>query len=282
MIGCYDLQCCPPTYDVVAFLALLELERLRLGEERADVHILPGPVGGFRADSLWPRGVEERVALRERVLVPICRMLPSARSVTVRADRSVSGWAKAGRRISLPAIVEALRGSSRPLRARGAPVIGGDYITFTLREAHHHVQRNSRTEEWALAAREIEQRLGTKVIVVRDTTRADDLLEGVGTDNVAAVDLAHRAALYSRARLNVGICNGPMWMAIFMDAPVLMLRPTTNTTHGVYDDRFYARCGLPRGSQLPTSPPHQRLAWEEDYRANIVAVVEDMLAGVPA
>lgn len=94
----------------------------------------------------------------------------------------------------------------------------------------------------------------------------------------AAAWLSMRAQYYACSALNVGISNGPMWMSIFMDAPTLMLRPTTNAAGGCYDDAFYARWGVPRGSQLPGSPPHQRLAWCEDTAENIVREVEEMLA----
>ncbi|MDO8616899.1 MAG: hypothetical protein Q7T33_14385 [Dehalococcoidia bacterium] len=266
MIACYDLARCPPTYDVVAFLALLEIERLRLGEEHVDLHILPGPAGGFRADSHWPRTIEERVHLRENVLVPLCRLLPSVRSVEVRLDRKVDGWGKGEYLVGLPAILRALRGGSRPLRGERLlkHELDSRLLTFTLREAEHHSLRNSRTAEWQDAASVLGMRGRGDVIILRD-------------HRVEPIELAARAALYTRAALNIGISNGPMWMAIFMDAPVLMLRPTTNAASGCYDDRFYARCGLPRGSQLPTSPPHQRLVWEEDTRENIVRGVEEML-----
>ena len=280
MIACYDLARCPPTYDAVAFLALAEAERLRRGEEHIDVRILPGPVGGFRADSLWPRSVEERVALREQVLVPLCCLLPSVRSVWVEKDRYDGGWGKGEYFIGFPKIMEALRASSRPLRAQRAAISSArltTLVTLTLREAAHHPLRNSHVDEWAAAGRELEERCGFEVIVVRDTLLADEPLPGLRSDSEAARSVAARAQLYARAALNIGISNGPMWMSIFMGAPTLMLRPTTNRAGGCYDDKFYARFGLPRGDQLPTNPPHQQLMWEEDYASNIVRGVEEML-----
>ena len=95
MIACYDLMHCPPTYDVVAFLALAERQRMRLGETHVDLHILPGPLGGFRQDLLWPHSIVERVDLREKVLVPLCWLLPAVRSVEVRSDRAVDAPALA-------------------------------------------------------------------------------------------------------------------------------------------------------------------------------------------
>jgi hypothetical protein len=286
MIACYDLARCPPTYDVVAFLALAELERVRQGADHLDIHILPGPASGFRRDSLWPRTVEERIILREHVLVPLCHLLPSAKTVSVSPVRygySTSSFGVDAYHISLPAIMKALKQGCRPLRGEPAPK-RPKLITFTLREAEHHSPRNSRVGAWLEAALELEAR-GYEVQVVRDSWKASQLLPVIlRTEQTparsAALKITERAFLYGRAALNVGICNGPMWMSIFMDAPTLMLRPTTNLAGGCYDDQFYAKFGLPRGSQLPTSPPHQRLVWEEDTCENIVRAVEEMLAVV--
>lgn len=276
MIACYDLARCPPTYDVVAFLAHAELARLRAGEEHIDLHILPGPAGGFRMDSLWPRTIEEREQMRDRVLAPLCHMLPSVKVVSVDKQREGAyGYGRDQYLISLPAILSALREGCRPLRA-SPDMAKGDYITLTLREAAHHPLRNSRVDEWIAAARILESSK-REVIIVRDTRRADEQIAGARVSYAAPRSIQERARLYAGAALNVGICNGPMWMSIFMGAPTLMLRPTTHEAGGCYDDFFYKKCGLPRGSQLPSSPSNQRLCWEDDSRENIVRAVEEML-----
>jgi hypothetical protein len=279
--ACYDLARNPPTYDVVAFLALLELERVRLGAESVDLYIRPGPVGGFRHDNLWPRSIEAREKLRDRVLMPLCLLLPSIGDLYV-GNPPAHSVGVGERWISLPAILRALRQGCRPLRicqfdgTRTERVRGR--ITFTLREAEHHPLRNSRTEEWVTAAEEL-GRQGYQVLVIRDTARAEEPLSGcVSTSPHASINLLRRAYFYATADLNVGICNGPMWMAVFMDVPVLMLRPTTNAAGGCYDDRFYTKCGLPPGSQLPSSPLHQRLAWCEDIAENIVRETVETMA----
>lgn len=286
MIACYDLSRCPPTYDAVAFLALAEQERLRRGEEFIDLHILPGPAGGFRADSLWPHSIEERVQMRERVLLPLCSLLPSVRSISVHESyaeaRKVVGWGVGEYYVGLPRIVEALKANSRPLRF--PPIVAGlgKAVTFTLREAEHWPLRNSQVEEWLLAAEELAEK-GIPVIVIRDACKAATPFFGQCISHLtaqyigASTDLLARAEIYSTAMLNVGISNGPMWMSIFMDAPTLMLRPTTNAAGGCYDDAFYARSGIRRGTQLPNSLKHQRLVWEEDTCENIVRSVQEFL-----
>lgn len=280
MIACYDLAKCPPTYDVVTFLAQAELERLRVGDPSIDIHILLGPNGGFRNDKLWPQDINMRWHLLKNVVVPLCKLLPSVSYVDTspRSALTKPNCYGAGQYlVGFPNMMSTLRRGCRPLRAPQPVARNGGYITFTLREAEHHPRRNSRTGEWVCAARELQERNFT-VIVVRDTAQVDVRLPGVDTAGPEfSRDLSRRADLYARATLNVGICNGPMWMSIYMNAPTLMLRPTTNSAGGCYDDAFYRRFGLERGAQLPSSPPHQRLVWEEDRAEVIVREVERMM-----
>ena len=110
MIACYDLDRCPPTYDVIAFLAGAEMERLRLGDDYIDLLVLPGSRGGFRRDGLWPQDLGARLELRDKLLLPLCRLLPSARSVELCSDRKgVEGWGKGQYTVGLREIVKALK-----------------------------------------------------------------------------------------------------------------------------------------------------------------------------
>lgn len=287
MIACYDLERCPPTYDAVAFLALAELERVRRGDDHVEILVLPGPASGFRADGLgtWPHTTEERVAVRDRVLLPLCRLLPSARSVRLAENRSEGKglWGYDEKLVGLPSILAALGAGCRPLRRVGdwsRHDTGKKMVTLTLREAEHHPLRNSRTDEWSLAVEELAD-LGLDVVILRDARLAQTPLVGPRRAGVVQAgdisDLVARAALYSLADLNAGVSNGPMWMSIFMDAPTLMLRPTTDAAGACYDAAFFARCGVPGGGQLPESPGYQRLVWEEDTVENIVRAVAGMI-----
>ena len=284
MVAVYDLARCPPTYDVIAFLSLLELERKRRGCSSVELHILPGPVGGFRADSLWPRSIEERVHMRDNVLIPICHLLPSVSSVGIKDRLSrryyeLDDWGFNKYLISLPNYVPALKQGSRPLRVRDEWALGPPdpkLITMTLREAEHWSQRNSRSEEWFKAGRVLRDR-GYRVVIIRDTLKADHTVEGLEVDNLSATHINVRSAMYARALINIGINNGPMWMAVAMNAPVLMLRPVTDVAGGCFTTNFFRRYGVTPESDLPTAPLHQRLVWEEDIADNILKAFDEML-----
>lgn len=273
MIACYDLARCPPTYDVVSFLMLAELERIRRNEPNLQIHIAPGPKGGFRNDLLWPQSIAERQSLLENIVLPMCWMLPSVSAVVLNAARSEvppNAFGLNQYLISLPNILMALKGGCRPLRESSVDVADPQsmLVTITLREAVHHPQRNSNVGEWVKAARYIRSK-GFHVIFIRDTAEYKKSIPGFSTAPLASYDLRERARLYSMAVLNMGVNNGPMWMAIAMGVPVLMMKPTTEMG-GCYDRAYYAGLGLPEGTQLPTSPPDQQLVWQEDTADEIV------------
>lgn len=261
--GYYDLARCPPTYDVVAFLSHLEIARHWHGEDEVEIGILPGPVHGFRQDTLWPQDVAVRRSMLERIVVPMCRMLPKVTTVTVHTKREgAKGIGVGAYIVGLKQHVEALKAGIRPLRVAETVPRDPRLVTITLREAEHWPERNSNVAEWIEAARRIE-RAGFRVELVRDTSHADERIGEFASWPAASRDLVARAQLYRSAVCNLGVSNGPMWFAVALDAPMLMVKPVTETgrTNG---SAYFARCGVPPGSQLPTSPKYQRIAWVED------------------
>ena len=83
MIAVYDLSVNPPTYDVCTFLGFVEMERQRRKSDSVGIKIIPGPHHGFRKDQLWPKTIDERKQLLNRIVTPMCWLLPHVESVTV-------------------------------------------------------------------------------------------------------------------------------------------------------------------------------------------------------
>ncbi len=270
----YDLSCSPPTYDIISFLGEVERERRIRGEDEVAVTFLPGPIGGFRADTLWPYTVAERQRMRDRVAKPICRLLPSVVSVEVAANRlshPVDGFG-AGRAVyGMYRQVNAMRDGIRPLRSpqpRYRP--NSRLVTMTLRECEHWPERNSQVGDWVATARWLETD-GWEVIVVRDTLTAREKLGECSTDALAAENISARARLYASAAVNMFISNGPAWLALALDVPVLMLRPTNDLLRGPFGSEAFKANGVDYGGQIPGAPDYQRLAWVDDTAENIMA-----------
>lgn len=282
MLAAFDHACSPPTYDFVSFLVGLEMERMARGDDTVQIGILPGPMGGFRADNLPPFSLDERVAMRDRIVVPMARLLPSCSECVVCTDRN---WPPPGsygygqQRYGFHMKMEAARANVYPLRCPEPVSRMEDYITITLREASYWPTRNSNVTEWIKVAQQL-MRQGHQIVVVRDTAKADESLPGIETAPRASHALPARARLYAGARLNLFINNGPAWLCWFMGLPTLICKMTSPEAPVVHD-QFFASYGLPRGAQMPNARPRQRILWSDDDHRPILDAVEEMI-GVPA
>ena len=282
--ACYDLACSPPTFDIVAFLMQVDQERHRRGDDLVEIFILPGPAGGFRADSLWPWTLDERRSILHAVAVPMCEMLPGA-TVSILPDRPnrLSAEYGHGRYMIGPnQFFSAYKQGVRPLRPCEQLPRNPKLITITLRECEHWPERNSNVGEW-LAAAEALNAYGFDVIIVRDTRLSDaPLPSGYTADKQASVNLHARAKLYASAALNMFVNGGPSAFALALDVPVLIVRPTVEGIGAIYGDEGFAAVGIVRGGQIPGAPDHQRLAWVDDTERNIVRAAIDFISAANA
>lgn len=276
----YDLATSPPTYDIVAFLVAAERYRLAMRGERLAIHVVPGPVGGFRNDRLWPHTIAGREQMLHQVALPMARMLRSA-TVALLPGRphraSMTSIGLNGRCYGTALLVECLRQGIRPLRPAAAAPRDPRLVTITLREAEHWTPRNSNVPQWIAAGLAIADR-GYQVIVVRDTLQADQPIDGLATSARAAIELEERAMLYRRAACNLFVNNGPAWLALALDAPVLMLKPTVEGLMATCSNAYLVRCGIAVGGQIPGSPSYQRIAWHsDDSAAEILGAFDDFM-----
>jgi hypothetical protein len=273
----YDLACCPPTYDAISALCRAEAERRRLGAEIIEIEILPGPVGGFRSDNLWPRSVDERSRMLRNVLLPLCHLLPNV-SITLHPFRppGVHGIGIGQKLYGLPELVATYARDIRPLRPV-SEVTRGPMITITLRECEHWPERNSNVPEWLEAGRRLKA-MGHVVVFVRDTLRADEDLPGATVIPAASKSLYCRADLYASAALNLFVSNGPAWLSMAMDLPTMIFRPGDEKLGRAFGRRHHEASGLKWGGQMPNSPDYQRLVWQDDTADNIVNGVDSFMA----
>lgn len=281
LTACYDLEFSPPTYDFVGFLVAAEQERIDQDFDALDIAIIPGSNYGFRVDNLPPRRIEDRIAMRDEIVVPMARLLPSVRNVIVQPVRGVPAGETTcygGARYGTDVMVRMWENNCFPLRGPEVPILenwNDDIVTITLREAPYHPTRNSNLAEW-MAVADWLQRQGYTVLIVRDTSNADQPLPHSIVPAVSW-DLTRRAKLYANAKLNLFVNNGPAWMCVFMGAPAFICKMTAPDAPCV-DPAFFAGVGLPVGSQIPNARPMQRILWENDTAANIIPAVREMLA----
>ena len=218
--------------------------------------------GGFRKDKLWPFTFDERVKMRDRVAMPICRLLPAVRDVQVLNTRPATGFGVGEIRHMWRELVQACRAGVRPLRMLAVP--DPNLVTITLRECEHWPERNSNVPVWLRAGAEIAREFGKRVVFVRDTLQAGCALPGAFVHTMASMHIPIRAGLYRSAYCNLFVSNGPAWLSIALDAPTMIFKPVTERSSPVSSAKFFEHCGVKRGGQLPGAPSYQRLVWSND------------------
>lgn len=280
MTAVYDLTVSPPTYDFFSFLLAAENRRLLNRFPMyggIDLVIVQGPDRGFRIDDNLPRDIEMRRMMLHNVLIPGADCLPTIKSIRwvqkgetfPTSDKVFPNDWKAdepSRHYGLKVQVENMR---RPgtLRAPAWAVryvqekLGpAPFVTFTLRDAKHWQARNSNRPAWEHARQMIEA-TGTRVVWLDDSEKG-------GGDFPEAMNAAIRMALYECAADNLGVNNGPMWMAITNDKVRACIFRVAQHDNATTSPAYFEHCGLPKGSQ-PGNPNH-RLVWEDDTAEAIV------------
>lgn len=271
--ACYDLTIGPPQYDVLGFLLYIEAVRVMSRAKHADIELTIAPTS-FVKQKDWLKNIS----------IPMCGMLPSISKITVCEDTPEEElWGKNhpvngrnSRYYGLDRLTEGMRIAGRCMRPKMTLPANGKLVTITLREATHWPTRNSNVEEWFEAAGELTAK-GYEVVFVRDTEKAEQPLDPFPICPAASVDIHHRAALYRSAYCNLFVSNGPAVLAVALDAPVIMLRPTNESLGSCYDRKYFDENGMEKG-QFPDSPKHQRLVYENDTALNIVRAFEQWRA----
>lgn len=272
----YDLSTSPPTYDFVSFLLTAEIERLRVGAEKMRIRILPGPAGGFRRDNLPPFTIEERKQMLDQIVLPMAKLLPSCVGVVLETNgtehcREYFGYGQ--RKYGFPFLFEAARKGVYPLHENNLPE-PEPYITITLREASYWPTRNSNLAEWMKVAKALRS-LGWRVVIVRDTQRAEESFGEFEIAADASRDILVRASLYGGAAMNLFINNGPAWLCLFMGAPCMIFKMTSPDAPCV-NDEFLSQHGFKRGAAWPNLRPMQSVEWGQDDAQVILSAVERM------
>jgi len=274
----YDLAYSPPTYDFLTFLVEAERYRKREGFARIDVTFMPGPMWGFRDDQLPPDAATRRGMLW-RVCVPMAKLLPSVRNVTVLEERAEvknevfppeyeeqRPLARYGAGFSRGAwqMLEA----SEYARRRAARLFPYPYATISLRQASYWPERNSNIEAWLRVAAWL-WRQDIWPVFIPDTEGAAP--EGFGACEPAAWDLDLRAALYEGARVNLGVSNGPMTLLPFLKARYLTFKILTPSATATTPE-FLAAHGFAPGD----SPGGDgRWVWAEDDYETIIEQLQE-------
>ncbi len=279
LTACYDLGVSPPTFDFISFLAEAERYRVDNNFDVIDVKFQPGPMHGFRADNL-PPDVPTRQAMLWRVCVPLARLLPSVRSVEVLGVRTAVaghvfplGWEN-----EKPVAhygIKFQRDATPIFKAsdyakKWASRFGSKYATITMRMAPHWPQRNSNIEAWTKVAQWLSDQ-GIKPIFIPDAFTAWS--SGFTDCPEASHDLDLRAALYEGAVINLGVANGPIWIAPYLEARYLVFNICVESALSS-STQFLLAHGVAKGDQTVFGG-NGRVIWEKDELKAILRELQE-------
>src|SRR5262245_6363042 len=157
---------------------------------------------------------------------------------------------------------------------------GIEPVTITLREAEHVPCRNSNVEAWTRFAHELEK-VGERVIFVRDTAKAMEPLNGFATFPRASIEVDIRMALYEQAKLNCFVSNGPGGLGLFSNRPYLYIvnNKSWGNDYAANDPQWwYEANGIREGEQWPWALPLQRMVWTTDEFENLCVAWQHLTA----
>lgn len=242
----YDLTREPTTYDFAAWCVIARTHGAR------HVHfVIDGDIAHWKYSKniAWARF--------GTVLVPMCELAGMTYSVGARMVGEQYPYTHG-------AVEQMYRELGRIEKLRlPEPAEYRGHITITLRESFRNQYRNSNEEAWAKFKQYLSQR-GETVIVLQECEHAP-------------LNLHMRMALYSEAKMNLGVANGPMALCIFSEAPYITLNQLPEAPAGTISVRKLAETvGFPEGSQYSFRNERQTLVYKPDTFENIVEAYEAM------
>lgn len=250
---CYNIAAAPVSFDFFAWLVDAEMTRMKEGASAPlKVHFWFGRDGGI---ALTP----PRRQFFDNVMRPAVRLIgavetatPGGRFKDMFTYRDIMAMARAG--VPVPKV--------RPT----SHIRNSGFVTITLRESELWPQRNSDHAVWLPFAHWLERR-GERVMFIRDTVKADEPLpDDFAHLREASFNLADRASIYSRAKLNYHVANGPFCLSLFMDQPWICFSETPREDDPYHPNRpsFWREFnGMEPGSQYPWATSDQRMIWEK-------------------
>lgn len=145
-------------------------------------------------------------------------------------------------------------------------------VTITLRETDTWAFRNSNVDAWCKFADYLRTQ-GYNPVLVRDTAVAESKLDGQMICPSASRDLGFRIALYSIAKANCLISNGPASLIYIAPWPYLLFVNPLPDDHWYYPNtisNWRDKMKVPPGTQYPWAKDNQRIFWGEDTYENIL------------
>lgn len=250
-LAVYDLEHQPTTFDFVTWAVLaknLGAKTVRFAYE--------GKIQNWKYPDhvAWKRF--------EHILAPTCELLGLPWEVGNRCSGFTVGhhWG------DVASFARAHGGLRHKITLTAEP---HGHVTVTIRESIRNKWRDSNRLQWDRVIAELERR-GERVIVIEDVETSG-----------RPMPLDERMRLYSGAKMNLGVNNGPMTLCHLSDAPYLTWMKFDGSADSETLRQHMANTGFPIGSQFEFANSQQLLVWGEDSAASIMQAY-DAIGAKPA
>jgi hypothetical protein len=229
----YDLSVMPTTFDFACTAVMAKT----LGyEEIRFVIDKPMTEWKYPAKIGWRRWAN--------ILVPICDLADLSFSVGREIQGDVLGY-------STGEVERLYQKTQRITKLRSiVPIEKSGYITITLRQSFRNEWRNS-SPDWLKVAEWLKSE-GEEVYLLEESEELP-------------LPIERRMAIYSQAKMNLSVGNGPMVLCWLSEAPYLSFQlpkgpeKEYNALIAQWD-----RMGFPVGSQLSFRNERQEIVWDTD------------------
>lgn len=295
----YDLQVAPITYDASWFAAGADRARRRRGLGKIHFVIVPGGKDGVREERAAYEAAVDTGARLWRVhnlLVPLFGLVPACAGYSVLPSRGAASTFRAvpadcvypeAYEPALPIALHptellaagrrgeqgigVLRSPAQALRyveRWAASRLGGRrLVTITLRDYAFMTARNSDVAAWAAFADRLDRERYLPVFVLDTERTVDPLPEALRGREVfrePSWNVPLRMALYESSYVNLGVNNGPLFMALMNARTRLLVFKLITPSVPQTTEAFMRQLGFEIGGQIPFATPLQRLVWEDD------------------
>lgn len=267
----YDLEVAPGSFDFFDCMINAENYRKCQGYSRAIVNFRSGSDGGFRPNEILHVPHRYKTLMLNNVVRPMLKMF-AFQEVSEVSEKAVQF------QYTPKETLDHFRATGEMAEYRPSDEAiewakqYKDFHVITLREAEHWPQRNSNVGEWVRFAKT----LGSKVVFVRDTAKADDLIDGFEICPEASKDIHKRLALYRAAKMNYFVATGPGQLIKHCRETPYICFTTNAEGYPFYDPKWLKeQCGL--DEQYPwRDPEKQRIFRLDDTYENLMFAHQSM------
>ena len=298
----YDLSVSPPTYDIIKFLLMAELIRIREKFDHIHIIYVPGHHQGFRNDPP-DHTINESILRAKNILIGSCYLIKSCKGFTYCSERSEAAmYLKKSNGLIFPehyslekpipfystVLIKSLIRSSNDWPSIQAPSFAKEIIdafskthvnekeivTINLRISSTQPLRNSNLVEWNKVAKELLKK-GFFVMTITDHSNSFSSLPKYLSETLVTKefiwDISLRAAIYEKAVVNLFVSNGPALLSLHnQERTTCLVFKLVCEDYDNTSSKYFKRIGLKVGTQPLYAGKYNRFIWTDDDYTTII------------